>query len=234
MLPFVIKGVRDANKNNAKYSFSKGVRYVHSDDFLVCPTDYNIVSKAVLLSDIKQQLFHEFGYEYTDTVFKIQSFEDNSVQYTRPDGSGFVRKSGSRTWRNQNPGAIRTSPFTRKMGAIGDAGGFAVFPSEEQGMIALKALLRTESYSKLSIYDAIHKYAPFCDSNDPIRYQRHLYESTGIKPNRKLSDLSDEELEKIAQSIKVLEGWKEGTVSNFGLFVDLINEICTTQKQRNS
>ena len=195
-------------------------------------TDNKTTSNTLALFYVKSKLNQDLGYDFIDTAFVIKSYEDSSVRYTRPDGSGFVRMSGSRTWRNQNPGAIRTSPFTRKMGAVGDAGGFAVFPSEEHGMIALKTLLRTDAYSNLSIYDAIHKYAPFCDNNDPVRYQRHLYAKTGIDVNRKLKDLSDAELDKIADTIKILEGWKIGNLSSFGVLSDLLQEINSEQNQR--
>ncbi len=190
-------------------------------------------SSAVNMFNIKYCLYQELGY-LSDIDFYITSFADNSVKYERKDGSGFVRKSGSRTWRNMNPGAIRTSPFTRKVGACGDAGGFAVFPNEEIGMIALKELLRTDAYTNLTIYDAIHKYAPFCDNNDPVRYQNHLYAKTGINVNRRLCDLSEEELDKIAQTIKVLEGWEEGICEPFGGIAAILHEFYNIQKQYKS
>ena len=238
VVPFFVKGFFDGTKCK---QFKKTVCYeLKQSDFLnlydihALPTDNLGVCCAKNHIEFKIRLHHELGYGLPMDDFSLITSEDSTVTYTRPDNSGFVRKYGSRTWRNQNPGAIRTSPFACKMGAIGSAGGFAVFPNEETGMIALKELLRTDGYAKLTIYNAIHKYAPFCDSNDPIRYQRHLYERTGIDANRKLSDLSDAEMDKIAETIKVLEGWKPGKQEAFGLVADVLKEIQSNQKQRNS
>ena len=232
-MPFFVKGIHDAHKDNKDTTMPvfQHVETLNKHFVEPLPTDYKPAYHALIKLEQKAHLYHELGYDVKPIVFKIDSSKDIYVRYTRPDGTGFVRNYGSRTWRNMNPGAIRTSPFARNMGACGDAGGFAVFPSEEQGMIALKALLRTDAYANLSIYNAIHKYAPFCDNNDPVRYQNHLYARTGINVNRKLGDLSDEELDKIAETIKVLEGWKVGNQEAFGFLMDVFQEIIGQNKQ---
>lgn len=237
--PFFAKGVTKSAKNNSLPEISNSIElkcYTSNIPYGIypLPIDHQDFFHASRRFDIRHDLNVEFGYVVSDNNFSILSFKDHSVKYTRPDKSGFWRKSGSRTWRNQNPGAIRTSPFTKKMGAVGDAGGFAVFPDEETGMIALKALLRSEAYDSLSVYDAVHKYAPFCDNNDPISYQRHLQAKTGIKTNRKMCDLSDDEIDKIANTIKILEGWIPGEHQSFGGVSDILEEIHRQQKQYNS
>ncbi len=65
-----------------------------------------------------------------------------NVIYISSDGSLTVWYSGSRAWRNNNPGNIRYTPFAKRHGAIGKAGGFAVFPDYNTGRAALSALLR--------------------------------------------------------------------------------------------
>lgn len=236
--PFFAKGGADSTKTSAleRNDIRRtclGV-FDFQYDFDCLLSDHPDFFAEVKFFDVKLNLMQEFGYELPDNDFIITSHEDNSVQYMRPDNSGFIRKSGSRTWRNQNPGAIRVSPFIKKMGAIGEAGGFAVFPNEETGMIALKKLLKSDGYANLTIYDAIHKYAPFCDNNNPVNYQRHLYNKTGIDVNRRLCDLSDDELDKIAEVIKVLEGWKTGVLESIGPVADALEEIRNNQKQYNS
>ncbi len=222
-MPFFVKGIRDAQKDTPM-PFPMDTKVWNERSVEPLPSDYKPAYQTLVKLEQRFNLYHELGYDVRPIVFEIDSSKDIYVRYTRPDGTGFILNYGSRTWRNMNPGAIRTGSFACKMGACGDAGGFAVFPSEEQGMLALKALLRTDAYANLSIYNAIHKYAPFCDNNDPIRYQRHLYTKTGININRKLKDLSDEELDKIAETIKVLEGWKVGNQAAFGFLMDVINQ----------
>ena len=155
-----------------------------------------------------------------DSIEQIPSYNiswngGSWVKYTAPDGSGFIRTGGSRTWRNMNPGALRNGDFSRQYGACGSAGGFAVFPTEEHGMRALCGLLRSEKYAKLSIAAAIYKYAPPYDNNNTGAYQRKLSAMTGLSLSKKLHQLTQEELKRVAEAIRILEGWKPGTNETF-------------------
>ena len=135
------------------------------------------------------------------------------VVYTNPDGTKQTKTGGSRAWRNTNPGNIRYSEFSRRMGAIGEAGGFAVFPDEETGMRAIRELLRSESYNKLTVAGAISRYAPPSENNTSA-YHRQIQKLTGLSINKRMSDLSDAELSRVANAIKVIEGWKPGKIIN--------------------
>ena len=154
---------------------------------------------------------NEISDEYSYNIVPV----GKDVKYTSPDGSGFIRKSGSRTWRNMNPGAIRYGDFTKQYGACGKAGGFAVFPTEEHGMEALKGLLKSDGYCNLTIEAAIYKWAPPSDNNDTKAYQRHLSKMTGLNLSMKLHQLTPAQLEKVANAIKILEGWKVGSEELF-------------------
>lgn len=101
--------------------------------------------------------------------------------------------------------------FSRRAGAIGEAGGFAVFPDEQTGMRAIKKLLRGKSYNNLTIANAVSRYAPPSENNT-VAYQRSLERITGLSINRRISELSDEELDKVANAIRQIEGWKPGQV----------------------
>ncbi len=146
-----------------------------------------------------------------DSVSYTVSWHGKSwVKYTSDDGSGFIRTGGSRTWRNMNPGAIRPGKISTQNGACGTAGGFAVFPSEEQGMNALRALLLSENYINLTLAAAIYKYAPPSDHNNTRRYQRRLSQITGLSLNKRIKQLTDEELDSVTLAIKEIEGWEPG------------------------
>ncbi len=132
------------------------------------------------------------------------------VIYNMPDGSRIKRSGGTRAWRNSNPGNIRYSKFSQKVGAIGQAGGFAVFPDEATGMYAIEALLRTDSYNKLTVAGAISRYAPPSE-NDTAAYHRNIERLTGLSINKRMADLSASELTQVAKAIRQIEGWKEGT-----------------------
>jgi hypothetical protein len=137
------------------------------------------------------------------------------VKYTASDGSGFIRTGGSRTWRNMNPGAIRPGKICDQYGACGSAGGFAVFPTEEQGMNALLGLLKSDKYANLTIAAAIYKYAPPSDHNDTRSYQQKLSKMTGLNLNKKLNQLTPSELDRVANAIKTIEGWRSGRYESF-------------------
>ncbi|MBR5154025.1 MAG: hypothetical protein IKW57_04510 [Alphaproteobacteria bacterium] len=140
----------------------------------------------------------------------VESGKD--VIYTMPNGQKIKKTGGYRSWRNNNPGNIRYSEFTRRVGAIGQAGGFAVFPSEDIGMYAIKALLRTDSYNKLTVAGAISRYAPPSENNTSA-YHRNIEKLTGLSINKRMSELTDAELDAVAKAIKKIEGWKVGTTT---------------------
>ncbi len=142
-------------------------------------------------------------------VRAIQSGKD--VIFVAADGTQYKQVGGTRAWRNKNPGNIRMTEFSRRAGAIGEAGGFAVFPDEQTGMQAIKKLLRGKSYNNLTIANAVSRYAPPSENNT-VAYQRSLERITGLSINRRISELSDEELDKVANAIRQIEGWKPGQV----------------------
>lgn len=133
------------------------------------------------------------------------------VVYTTADGRRVRRTGGTRAWRNLNPGNIRYSEFSRNAGAIGQAGGFAVFPDEETGTRAISSLLRGQSYNNLTIARAITRYAPPSENNTAA-YHRRIQQITGLNINRRISDLSDGELSRVVDAIRAIEGWEAGRI----------------------
>lgn len=144
--------------------------------------------------------------EYTSAVAL-----GRDVVYTTADGRRVRRTGGTRAWRNLNPGNIRYSEFSRNAGAIGQAGGFAVFPDEETGTRAISSLLRGQSYNNLTIARAITRYAPPSENNTAA-YHRRIQQITGLNINRRISDLSDGELSRVVDAIRTIEGWEAGRI----------------------
>lgn len=135
--------------------------------------------------------------------------QGNDVLYTYNNGQVSRRSGGTRAWRNCNPGNLRLTPFSRENGAIGKAGGFAVFPDVETGRRALGNLLLSENYVNKTIRAAIYKYAP-PHENNVASYNRHLAKMTGLDINKKISSLTAAQLESVINAICVIEGWREG------------------------
>ncbi len=134
-----------------------------------------------------------------------------TILYTDADGRDEIREGGSRSWRNCNAGNIRKGDFSINCGAIGDDGSFAIFPSEDAGKAAIIPLLRTATYIKLTLKQAIFRYAPPSENNSEA-YAKFIHEKTGIALNTLLSDLKMDDFRKIAKFIQIVEGWKPGIV----------------------
>lgn len=135
-----------------------------------------------------------------------------SVIYTDIDGKQWKFEGGSRPWRNQNPGDLVIGIVSKRNGAIGKAGGFAVFPNYEMGHQALLDSLKNMHGDK-DIPALMHVYAPPTE-NDTKRYVAFIRKKTGINDNKKIEDFSPVEFEKLWQTIEKMEGWdKKGKIT---------------------
>lgn len=143
----------------------------------------------------------------------IATASNNDVIYTAADGHKYKKSGGSRAWRNNNPGNIRYTKFARDQGAIGQAGNFAVFPDEETGINAVRALLRSKSYNTLTVGGAISRYAPPFE-NDTAAYHRQMEKRTGLSMNTNMSQLTPEQFERVVTTIRQIEGWQPGRQIN--------------------
>lgn len=130
------------------------------------------------------------------------------VKYLYPDGSIEIRQGGTLPWRNKNPGALRVSSKS-----VGRANRFAVFASEEEGMQCIKDLLLSKHYRNLTLKSAIFKYAPPRENNT-MKYQSDLRRMTGIDLSKKICDLTEEEMERVISTIKIIEGWRVGKITH--------------------
>lgn len=152
---------------------------------------------------------NEISIKNSDIVRVIYS--KNSVVYVHTNGERTRRTDGTSSWRYHNPGNIRASKYSKNLGAIDTNNGWAVFPSEEAGLNAIVKLLRSKNYRNLSIKDAIYRYCPFGDgNNNPESYARKVSKMTGLPANATINTLSDEDLKKVANTIKTIEGWRAG------------------------
>ncbi len=128
-------------------------------------------------------------------------------------GVGGSNQGGTRSWRNNNPGNLKYGKFAAGMGATGrDDKGFAVFPSYEAGRKAQEQLLfGSDAYRNLSIADAIRKYAPGSDGNDPAGYAAQMARAAGVGVGTRLSDLTPDQRRKFLDAQQAKEGWKVGS-----------------------
>lgn len=99
---------------------------------------------------------------------------------------------GSFSYRNHNPGNLRSSPFS-----IGTRGGYAVFKDDATGWKALeyditqkaKGQTVTRLGPKSTLRDLIFVYAPPSDNNNSEKYLADVMKMTGLEEGTTLESL---------------------------------------------
>lgn len=141
---------------------------------------------------------------------RSKEINDLRIIYYRADGSSAIFLGGKRPWRNNNPGnvAYGNGKLVKELGAIGKAGGFAVFPDYETGRKAIFVVLRQSAFQARTLAKAIETWAPEEHGNDTELYKKQVKDWAGLDPSRKIKDLSEKELEIFVNAIKRKEGAK--------------------------
>ena len=103
--------------------------------------------------------------------------------------------TGSRSWRNRNPGNLK---YIGQKGSVGkDDKGFAIFTTYEEGLAALKNMILRAAQGKsiiyksnMSLYEFFNLYAPSADDNNPRQYAEQVAYKLNVKPDTfRLKDL---------------------------------------------
>ena len=140
----------------------------------VSPVEVPIVPEPTPPPAIESKLLLKF-------CFAIQMHEGWSAP-------GISHPTGTRSYRNNNPGNIKYGEFAKSCGANGqDDKGFARFESYLDGFNALKALVVGAATGKSSTCDPamtleqfFSKYALCSDGNDPSAYARTIARKLGV------------------------------------------------------
>ncbi|MDR3608830.1 MAG: DUF3892 domain-containing protein [Oligoflexia bacterium] len=147
---------------------------------------------------------------------KAEPGPGKSVIYTDSNGNQWRFDGGSRAWRNQNPGDLVSGKVSKRNGAIGAAGGFAVFPDYDDGHAALLDSLKNE-HGNQDIPSSMKSYAPKFE-NETEAYIAFVRKKTGVKGDKKVRGFSATEFEKLWRAIEQMEGWgkkHEGKITRY-------------------
>lgn len=135
------------------------------------------------------------------------------TQVRAADGNTYTL-SGTRNWRNNNPGNLEYGEFARSKGAIGTDGRFAVFPSYDAGRQAKSSLLfESPRYADKTIAGAISRYAPSFE-NDTQGYYSRIARDTGVSADTPLSSLNEDQRGSLLDSMQRVEGYRPGKVTD--------------------
>jgi len=171
-----------------------------------------------------------FGWTdtYQDEVLDANTMNDKPIVGILNSGPGYTtvqyadgstaRLTGSRGIRNNNPGNLIVTNFTKSQkGYIGNdrpgqsTGSSGVFATYADGFNAYKNLVfnPSGSYYNKTISDAIYRYAPPSENNTE-RYISEITTALGVSRNTRLSSLSPAQQQQfIATQFKV-----EGTLDS--------------------
>ena len=135
---------------------------------------------------------------------------DGRVYIRSAGGNVEERSGGTKAWRNNNPGNIEAGGFANSHGAIGSDSRFAIFPSEEAGYGAIVSLLGSPAYQRLTLQQAINRYAPPAE-NDTAAYSNYVSGAGSLLLDTRLNAMSSQQMDALARAIQVHEGWRPGT-----------------------
>lgn len=127
-----------------------------------------------------------------------------------------VRSEGSSAWLANNPGNMDYTEDTEKWGAYSGkhlkwgAHRFAIFPTEAQGLFAVRSFLRKHQRER-NISHMMNMFAPAGDlQNDPEGYAGQVAKALGVPVGTLVKTMSDAQIAAFAKAIQVVEGWKPG------------------------
>lgn len=127
-----------------------------------------------------------------------------------------VRSEGSSAWLANNPGNMDYTKDTETWGAYSDKHlvwgdhRFAIFPSEAQGLFAVRSFLRKHQRER-NISHMMNMFAPAGDlQNDPEGYAGQVAKALGVSVSTLVKNMSDAQIAAFAKAIQVVEGWKPG------------------------
>ncbi|MDT5271231.1 MAG: hypothetical protein QOH49_3417 [Acidobacteriota bacterium] len=132
-----------------------------------------------------------------------------------------VRFDGSSSWLANNPGNMDSTANTDSWGAYEGKKlkwgqhGFAIFPSEDVGLAAVRSFLR-KFQSERDISLMMNLFAPAGDKNDPEGYANKVARALGVPVSTQVKTLSDDQIATFALEIKKAEGWIVGTTKPRG------------------
>ncbi|MCW2766977.1 MAG: hypothetical protein JWO11_2936, partial [Nocardioides sp.] len=122
--------------------------------------------------------------------------------------------AGTFAWLNNNPGnltGVQGGPDLGQYAGKFNWHHFLIFPSREAGYDAIATVLRGAGYRDLNITQALQRYAPASDGNDPVKYAQDVAQAAGVPTTTLIRDLDDTQMRVMQDKIAEIEGAVPGT-----------------------
>lgn len=209
------------NQNDGRMSVT-GLRYVCSEGFKYIKVDLNTNPNLVdslrdyCLDFATNLLTRQFKFD-NECIYEVSKVNGSQLKIKYQDkitGGGMIREDGSLASRFFNPGNLRRSSLQCAQLKTTPNGTFAVFESYDVGHQALINLLKTNTYQRLTVRQAIYKYAPPTENN--TRQYLATLQTTGVPVDSKIASLKTDQFNRMVSMIETIEGWnKESKVTPF-------------------
>ena len=147
-----------------------------------------------------------------EVLYFGDSYQGNNcpcTTYTYSDGTRETRSGGSRTWRDNNPGALQYGGFAINHGAIANQDGMAVFRDYTAGWLAEVALINSYGRQGLSLDAMIGSWCGGAAAGCNVSgYQAYVRGVTGYVGSASVGTL---DVRLLGVTIQSYEGWVPGT-----------------------
>ena len=155
---------------------------------------------------------YDGGYGYTPADYSTSDFatataataSNGTVQYTYDVST--VTVTANHPTRDNNPGDIRTGTFAYNNGAIGNDGGFAIFPNPQSGYNAEKTLIESKPKS-WTISQLINALSPSSDHNDTTQMVSEITSWSGLSSTQTLGSLTSAQMTSLVNAYGRAEGY---------------------------
>lgn len=140
---------------------------------------------------IEQRLLAETGVAHAKPARQYKAGKATGAK-SKP-----ARRGGSRSWRNNNPGYLRYDKDSMRYGATGaDDDGYAIFEDRIDGLRALCSWLIHHSNAG-TVEEALQQTLPAEAGADATA---QILGALQMAPDQSLKDLSDEQLQSVAEA----------------------------------
>lgn len=122
------------------------------------------------------------------TIQQVEGYIPPNAQYP----------NGSLAYQNNNPGNLR---YVGQAGATQGVGGFAAFPTYDDGLAALQNQIQIYAGEGLTIQQMMNIYAPASDGNNPSSYANTIASALGVPVDTPLQSLTASQSDSLALNL---------------------------------